>query len=163
MSRHLDFRKDPEARSVLLAWWQALDDNRGDRAALRRCHSPDSVVMVPAFHRLVTELRGLGVAVRTDALARVAGLAVHVKGHTESGRVARQMAERDNDRPRVSELRFRRLLAFTEADELYPAMRRTIRLLDGSLDLIDLAQSLYWWNDRTRKEWAYDYYGKTMA
>lgn len=163
MSRHLDFRSDPEARGVLLAWWRSLDKDRGDRAALRRCRTPDSVVMIPAFHRLVTDLRRLDIAVRTDGLARVAGLTAHVKEHGEVRRIARQMAERHGDRPRVSELRFRRLLAFTEGDDLYPAMRRTVRLLDGSVNLTDMAQSVYWWNDRTRKEWAYDYYGDTQA
>ena len=99
--------------------------------------------------------------VSREALASVAGLASHVKGNIGTDkRIAQLMA-----RPRaggggakVSGLRFRRLLAVTERDELYPLLIRVIRLLDGKVNLVSLANSAYWWNEITRKQWAYDYY-----
>ena len=41
---------------------------------------------------------------------------------------------------------------------LFPLLIRAIRLLDGSVDLVSLANAAFWWNERTRKSWAYDYY-----
>lgn len=163
MTRHLDFRNDPAVREALLSWWRGLDANRGDRAALRRCADPDAVVMVPAFHRLLGAMRALEHDVHPDALACIAGLSAHVKEHVGGVRLGRQMSEKHHDRARVSDLRFRRMLSFTDRSDIFTALRRTIHLLDGRVDLLELAQSAYWWNDRTRKEWAYDYFGNTVA
>ena len=37
-------------------------------------------------------------------------------------------------------------------------MIRLVRLLGGSVDIVSLANGIYWWNERTKKEWAYAYY-----
>lgn len=136
---------------IVLKWWKGLENDRGGRAELRRAHNPTEVVFVPAYHRLYTEF-GLP---DKEALACVAGLCAHVKDHRE-GKFAEHMTE--GDKPKVSPLRFRRLLAANEREELYHAMIRIIRLLGGKGNVVDLAKTVYWWNERTRKQLAYDYY-----
>ena len=108
-------------------------------------------------------LRGKGYPVSLDgtvALAAVAGLAAHVKSHIDGGSIAQQMAapKSPGAGARVSGLRFRRLLTVSDRDELYPLLLRVVSLLDGHVNLVNLANSVFWWNDRTRKSWAYDYY-----
>jgi CRISPR system Cascade subunit CasB len=96
----------------------------------------------------------------TVALAAVAGLAAHVKSHTGGASIAQQMAapKAPGAGARVSGLRFRRLLAVSDRDELYPLLLRVVNLLDGRVNLVSLANSTFWWNERTKKDWAYEYY-----
>ena len=79
--------------------------------------------------------------------------------------VAEQMATgktgKVDESARVSGLRFRRLLKVKEQEELFTSMTRIIALLGGTVNLQSLAQSVYFWNDRTRKKWAFDYYSKS--
>jgi len=61
----------------------------------------------------------------------------------------------------VSDLRFRRLLKCRTPDELYPALRRVVGLLKNHnlrADVMSLAQSVFYWGENMRKEWAYEYY-----
>lgn len=96
----------------------------------------------------------------STALASVAGLAAHVKLHVGGASMAQQMATAKSSGAgaRVSGLRFRRLLAVSDRNELYPLLLRVVRLLDGHVNLVSLANAAFWWNERTRQEWAYDYY-----
>jgi len=64
----------------------------------------------------------------------------------------------EGDKSKVSGLRFRRLLAINTREELYHAMIRIIRLLGGTVNVCDLAKTVYWWNEETKKRLAYDYY-----
>jgi len=155
------FRAGDDSATILCSWWERLEQGKGERAVLRRASSPTEVVFSPAYHHLLDQLQKQEYTISREALASVAGLASHVKGNIGTDkRIAQLMA-----RPRaggggakVSGLRFRRLLAVTERDELYPLLIRVIRLLDGKVNLVSLANSAYWWNEITRKQWAYDYY-----
>lgn len=141
--------------NIVLSWWGGLENDRGGRAELRRAHNLTEVAFVEAYHRLYSQMK----LSDREALALVAGVCAHVKIHN-AGKFAEQMAtgDRPNDKPKVSSLRFRRLLAITDRDELYHAMIRIIRLLGGSVNVCDLAQAVYWWNERTKKDMAYKYY-----
>lgn len=152
----LSFVSNPDARETLLKWWQELDNARGERAALRRCHETTEVVFNPAFHRLRLGLNQFN----PESLAVIAGVIAHVKSHDGSTHIAAQMAKSKagSDSARVSELRFRRLLKIKDRDELLGAMIRIVRLLDGNVNIASLANSIYWWNENVRKEWAYKYY-----
>jgi CRISPR system Cascade subunit CasB len=153
---------------ILLDWWRRLEtEDRGGRARLRRCHTLDEVLFVPAFHDLLRRLTPF----EADPLrlAAAAGIAVVVKEHTpeEFGAgFARQMGRKEADRRVVSEVRFRQLITVDEAtrtpqearEEAWRTSRRLVRLLGQKVDLVDAARSLYAWNDRTRREWALAYY-----
>ncbi len=163
---YLKFDKDSPEMQALFAWWEALKDNRGDRAELRRCATLAEVAFTPAYHRLRLTLGKFG-AVNADALALVAGLVARVKNNIAGDTLAEQMATGKPDgSAQVSGLRFRRLLKAKEPDELFTAMGHIVALLGSSANLQSLARSVYLWNDRytdIRKEWAFEYYSKTPS
>jgi CRISPR system Cascade subunit CasB len=157
----LQFRPDSEAGSVLHSWWVRLEDNKGDRAALRRCQEPLEALFVPAYHQLYHALRPYDGS--SDLrLPAIAALLAHVKHILPGPDFATQMAApklTGGEAPRLSELRFRRVLQCQTINELFPALRRVIALLDDSVNIYSLADNLYWWGDRVRRDWAYAYYG----
>ena len=155
------FQAGDDSAAILRAWWEGLERDRGERALLRRASTPTELVFSPAYHRLLSLLQQRGYMVNREALAAVAGLASHVKGDAGTDkRLAQQMAspKPGGSGAKVSGLRFRRLLAVIQRDELYPFLIRVIRLLGGKVNLLALANAVYWWNEKTRKQWAYDYY-----
>jgi len=145
----------------LLNWWRALEEDKGERALLRRALGPDEVSLTPAYVRLLFGLKAKGHHVNQKKLAIIAGLVSHIERETDAS-LAASMAEpkAGGSGARVSGLRFRKLLAVKDAEDLYQLMLRTIRMLDKTASLYDLAKSIYWWNERTRREWAYDYYSR---
>ena len=155
------FQADDGSSTILRAWWEGLERDRGGRATLKRASSPTEAVFCPAYHRLLSELQNNGYSPKREALASVAGLAAHVKFDTGLDKsLAQQFA---NPKPggngaKVSGLRFRRILAITERNELYPLLIRVIHLLDQKVNLLSLANAVYWWNEKTLKDLAYDYY-----
>lgn len=160
---YLKFDKDSPEMQALAIWWNALNDNRGDRAELRRCATLAEVAFTPAYHRLRLAVGRFG-APHDDGLALIAGLSARVKSDIAVSAFAEQMATGKADgSARVSGLRFRRLLKTKEPDELLTAMGRVVALLGSSVNLQSLAKSVYYWNDRTRKQWALEYYSKSPS
>jgi len=152
------FKKDAPATGILTRWWQNLENNKGTRAELRRCDSPEKVMFHPAFPHLCQQLEPwLGEEWNWELrLAAVVGLLSHVR-KTTGQRLAYQMA---GNPPKVSELRFRRLLQ-RERDDLYGAMIRILQMLDQTANLPDLFNSVFYWGDPVRKRWAFEYFPNT--
>jgi len=169
----LQFCADTEPGKILYRWLAQFDEDekgkqskKGDRAALRRCHEPLEALFVPAYHDLYHDLLRQDDYVDRIKLPAIAALAAHVKQVRGEKKFAQQMATpkvQGGTTPQVSELRFRRLLQCEIVDELFPALRRVVQLLDGSVNLYSLANSIYWWGDRQRREWAYAYYGDLQS
>lgn len=160
---YLSFEHDTPETQALIAWWESLNDNRGDRAELRRCSTLAEVAFTPAYHRLRLAVGKFG-PMNADGLALVAGLAARVKSNVTGNSVAEQMATGKGDSSaQVSGLRFRRLLKIKEREELFTAMGRVIALLGGAVNLQSFANSIYFWGDRTRKQWAFEYYTKSPS
>ncbi|MBU1276444.1 MAG: type I-E CRISPR-associated protein Cse2/CasB [Proteobacteria bacterium] len=166
---YVSFSKPEQPDSAALTdWWKTLEDNPGGRACLRRSRSPDEAALCPSYHNLLRQLRAAGYAVgprQAQKLAAVAGLAAHLKQRDPKTPLpklplAKQMATpaKEQDKSRVSGLRFRRLLEKQEAEDLYLPLMRVVKMLDGNCNLFDLARSVFWWNDRTRRQWASQYY-----
>lgn len=159
----ISFNAGRPAGDIVASWWEGLQQDNGGRAQLRRCKSPEEVMLEPAFHRLLNRMRGLleseGSLPAEESyrrLAAVAGLLSHVKTRNDKPLAAR-MAESQGSRPRFSSLRFRRLMK-EPFDDLYPSMIRVIRQLDKTASLSDLANSVFYWGDKVRKEWALAYF-----
>jgi CRISPR system Cascade subunit CasB len=157
--------------------------NRGELAALRRCKNLEEILFVPAYHRLFYRVSALGWKDRLS-IAAVAGLLAHVKGDCSqtAGSTGdqpdpeRQRAERHakppvrtvaavlatpakpGGGPRVSELRFQRLVAIRDLGELYPNLLRTIYLAGERVPVADLIESVRWWSDKQRRDWIQRYY-----
>jgi CRISPR system Cascade subunit CasB len=152
------FDKGQPASTVLRKWWESLEDNKGERAELCRCSTPTEVLLCPAFYNIAQPLEETGIVpVKRPAVAAIIGLLAGVRNDDPQLSVPKAMAQGDN-KPTVSSLRFRRLLEAQTIDELYPLMRRVLGLLDKTVNLGDLAASVYDWDNETRKRWAYEYF-----
>lgn len=154
--------EEPKVEEVLHRWYAGLAEDRGGRAHLRRAAGPDEVVYEPAFHRLLADLEELdGVRKpRPRGVAAVAGLVSRVKELETDQSLPRQMAspKPGSRRPRVSKIRFRKLLEAGELEDRYTQLARILQLLGGRVNLRDLAQAAYSWNEPQKRRWAYDYY-----
>lgn len=154
---------------VLRTWWQDLEYDKGERAALRRAGTLTEVMLSPAFHRLLRELRQVGCGIidaRYPKLAAIAGLAARVKIEA-SGSLASRMGspKPGGNTPSITELRMRSLLACDDLETLYTLLRRALALLDGQASLTDLAVVVWHWSpmdekcpNDPRRQMAYDYY-----
>lgn len=147
-------------QQAVLEWWQALQDNKGGRAELRRAKELEQVFFLPEFYNLYNRLTPMQWRSR-EKLALLAGVLAHVRTEAVQS-VAEQMASsgKSGSKAVLSGLRFRRLLRHETPQELYGPMIRVIRLLDKKINIADLAQSLYWWNSRTKMNWSMAYYSK---
>ena len=171
----------PRWDQVARRWWATIQGKqedvaprRGrDRAALarlRRVATPVEALEEPAVFDLYKKL-GFG---RTDIdrrlprVAVVAAVLAHIKEDAmpaESG-FRRRFAEMlgQGERPLMSELRFKRLLAAAEDNDLLTTFRRAVALAGGkNINVGDVAASLLDWSDRRRMRWAFDYYGAGIA
>lgn len=166
MSDYLCFWKDGEATAAgeaLVAWHAKLKDEPGLRAALRRVEHPDDCAFIPGFHALRLGLMRHGTIAPTQLAVAVA-LAAHVREHRGAGRLPQRLRGGRDDRPLLSDIRLRRLLAEEEPGEILRLLRRALAMVDGPLDVAEMAE----WarrlttpalHDRAAREFAYAYYG----
>ena len=145
---------------LLTEFWQELEQNKGDRARLRRCRQPEDALFLASPHRFLRQARTAGIKVNDDWLMVMAVLAAQVEALTQEG-IAQQMAQ--GEKPRVSELRFQRLLRQNEPAEVLNALRQGIKLLDNRINLNDLAESLALWGvdwgaKKTKLRWSTSYF-----
>ena len=158
------FGKDNNAPATkaLIKWWEDLENDKGTRAELRRCATPQEVMLHPAYVRLRYQLqKHLPSTWHWELhLACVIGLLTHVREPGGTDPLAKQMGGKE---PKVSELRFRRLLKCDGEDreDFYRHMIRILRLLGKQTNLPDLIRSVFYWNDPTRREWAQYYFSNT--
>ena len=161
--RYKELRNDRDFWKHLEKWWASLNDDRGQRAALRRAKSPEDVLAERAFWRgPVAELRSAGYELHEDdqrALAFAAGLLAHAKtlgrAHT-----ARMLAQHGTGSAEVRDIRLRRLLAVADEDHdgLYQMLRRLVRLLGDAVEPRSLFNAACRWDDAQRRQWAREYY-----
>lgn len=153
------FDTDKPLGEALQVWWNELQKRTGERAELRRAKNVTDVILLPAFQQACLRFKPFfhheeHWQVR---LAMILGLLAHVRKPTNQ-KLALQMAGKP--KPEISELRFRRLIQ-RNRDELYLAMIRIIRQLGNQTNLHDLANSVYYWGDKVKQEWAYEYFPNT--
>lgn len=163
----------PDHKSVVLlvAWWQQLEHDKGERAALRRAASLTEVMLSPAYIWLLRTLRGSNYAISNHNLplakiAAIAGLTARVKEPAKEGLAQRMGTPKPGgSTPAFSELRLRRILACDDIEELYTLLRRSLALLGDQANLADLAATIWNWtplDDKPpydpRRRLAYDYY-----
>lgn len=145
--------------------WLVSQEQRRERAELRRLKQPTDAVYCDGYHALLERVESenpssTGLRVK---LCYLAALLAHLDSHDPSRRVAAAMAASRAGSPVVSRLRFRRLLSRPDLKDLYPSLQRTLKLLEKKADMQDLTHSLLNWNERTRQRWAFAYYDALFA
>lgn len=131
---------------------------RGSRAELRRSKTITEVILTPSYQRLCitlsNELESFNDADK-ERLAFVVGVLSHVKTPTTKA-IAKAMST--GNPPCVSELRFRRLLQHERDQRFYVAMIRMIKMLKYTVNVQELIETLFYWDDGKKKKWAYAYF-----
>lgn len=162
MEKKISWTAESHLGKMLHKWWLGLDEDRASRAVLRRCATLDAVSLSDAyqhFYRYMLACNAWSVDAKpwqNDKLAAIAGLLAHVKAE-DAQPLPIKMSELSGDRPLVSELRFRDLLKIETIDDLFVSLRRTLPLIDNKVNVYQLANDVYFWGDKTKKEWAYSY------
>ena len=174
--------------NTLQRWHRWLDDNRGDRARLRRADRPEDILLTDSFFHFLEQMpENWREKNPLFTSAAVAGLLSHVKEDRQI--LSKGYQPKDKNKPRniatfaeqlatpargekspMSELRFQQLQKSRTTDDFYRRVMRAIRLLDGKVNVPSLANDIIHWhrefeNQIDRKpskrlavRWATDYY-----
>lgn len=139
--------------------------SRADRAVLRRCRTAMEVGMTSTFHRFWHQIMAIDPSLRigTDRFALIAGILSHLDEGEDSVSIAARMGsprDEGGDRAVIHDLRFRQLLKVSDPFALYSPLTRMLRQIDRCGHAPNLAYSIAYWNDRTKNDWALDYYSQ---
>ncbi len=154
-------------------WWTvciAADTGAAKRARaeLRRASSVIDALSIGCTHELSQRLAEDGIDVRgrrngPDHLALIALTLAHVK-EDHRFTAARQFGiSNTNESKPLSSLRFNALIRTMEPRELVRPLVRALGIINGAANVSKLATDLYWWNDKTRTNWCFDYHGAMDA
>jgi CRISPR system Cascade subunit CasB len=161
-------------------WWHVMisdaEGDRGVRAQLRRCATPLDALGVPAaigLARRLGRVPGEGApAWKHRPFERALGLAIvlaHVRAENgipliralgwEVFPYDKKEADAGAERPKLSELRFKRFLQTEGEEELIAAFARLVALAGNETDVADLSRVfLRWDEDRTKRDLALAYF-----
>jgi CRISPR system Cascade subunit CasB len=174
---------------ALQRWHKWLDDNRGDRARLRRAESPEDILLTEAFSHFLQKMP------ETDAWRKNLATSACIAGALSQVKIDKQSNSRihnkkDSDKVKVmasfaeqlatpldakskapmSELRFQQLQKSTSPEDFYRRIIRAIRLLNGQVNILSLANDIIHWHrefehpsshspaNRLAVRWATDYF-----
>jgi CRISPR system Cascade subunit CasB len=165
--------RDENERKALTTWWHWLDDNRGERAVLRRAASADDILLTPAFARFLDFMPdNWGTPHHLFDSAMVAGLLARVKEFDGTNAFAKALAlpKQKGGKAAMSELRFLQLQKSRDPDEFFLRTSRAIALLGSKVNILSLADGILHWllehrrvidrepTKRLAVRWASDYY-----
>ncbi len=182
-TKHCASYGDPKVLDALESWHKALIDPKADRglqAELRRCRTPEQVLTTRAFQRLWASLGSPGGAGTPDLdlalrLALACGVLAHAKKSvkSDSGQPGKPVTfatllaqpKPGQNEPRMSHLRLRRLLSIdgAETDKLMAELIRAVRLAGDQVEIRSLSRGAMRWNDDTRRDWTFAYYGASAT
>lgn len=184
-----DYFLNEAEKKALQNWHIWLDDNRGDRARLRRAESPEDILLTDAFFHFLSKMPEQWQQNKPMLIsASIAGALSHVK--TDKQTPSKLYNSKDSDAPKktasfaeqlatppenkskapMSELRFQQLQKSPTTDDFYRRIIRAIRLLDGNVNLVSLANDIIHWHQEFEKpigrhpakrlavRWATDYF-----
>jgi CRISPR system Cascade subunit CasB len=151
----MDYYLNESEKQVLQNWHAGLDDNRGDRARLRRADGPEDILLTSAFFHFLSPLPEKWRQEKNLLCsACVAGALAHVKTvNSKSKSFAQQLATPPEGKSRapLSELRFQQLQKSPTLEDFYRRIIRAIRLLDGNVNIISLANDIRQWHQEFEK------------
>lgn len=141
-------------------WMERLENEKGDRAALRRAQADSEVYSVEMAHRLVATLKWRNNDVGTVLF--LAALLAHVR-EPRAGLLIDGLLEGATDgKPgsaKLKPLRFAQLLRADELPDRLRMFRRALQLVEGKADAIDLAYLFLTWSENaTKRDFARRYF-----
>ena len=174
--------------NTLKRWHRWLDDNRGDRARLRRAERPEDILLTDAFFNFLNRMPDSWREKKPILTsAAVAGLLAHVKEDRQT--LSKVFQPKDENKPKkrasfaeqlatpakskkppMSELRFQQLQKSRTTDDFYRRVLRAIHLLNGKVNISSLANDIIHWHlefnhqidrepaKRLAVRWATDYF-----
>ncbi|MCY3756658.1 MAG: type I-E CRISPR-associated protein Cse2/CasB [Acidobacteria bacterium] len=156
---------------IVITWYRSsLHQNSGAartaRARLKRCISPAEALAVAETHELNTLLKRYGERPSVDQLALLAIIFARLRSVNGEKLAAKFGTRTMKDGPRkLRELRFQALIRVRTRRDLIAPLRRALAVLgpDPSCNGRALAEDLYFWNDRVRSAWCFQYFGAEFA
>ena len=147
--------KDKEPQ-VIQDWyhWLHQDKQKGVRAQLKRCASLDEVIIERGFLRLNQALPRLN-QYNLMGVALVAGVLAITKTIDSATLITLLgKAKEGSDTPVFSELRFQRLLASDNEEQLFKNMRRAVIQAGEKSNPLALADCLlHWQREHQQPDW----------
>lgn len=154
------FKEGHPTSDFILEWWNSLKKNKGDRAELRRCKSLREIQLSSAYQRcywqLIKHFSKEQQMPSREQMAIIIGLAPYIENNHEE--YFGYQIRGGDDKPTLSELRFRRLLKIKDREKLYHLLIQVIRMLEKKVNLLDLLSIAYFWGDTAKTNLAYKYY-----
>ena len=173
MSEDYYFLNAAESKA-LQDWHIWLDDNRGDRARLRRAESPEDILLTDAFFHFLDKMdKASSNWSHTKPMltsASIAGALSQVKSNKQapsklynskatdtpkkSASFAEQLATPTEGKSKapMSELRFQQLQKSPTTDDFYRRIIRAIRLLGGDVNILSLANDIIHWHKEFERQ-----------
>lgn len=156
--------------ATCMIWWRSSITGeagaaRQSRAQLRRAAGVTSALCLSATHDLNRRLIDAGHDLRRrrdgpDRLALIAVALAHITDHRPES-AARRFGS--GDPTTLSGIRFDALIRAKEPGQLLRPLVRSLRAVGGTANVAKLATDLYWWNDKVRTDWCFDYHGAADA
>lgn len=167
------FEEGHPASDFILEWWGSLKKNKGDRAELRRCKNLQNIQTSSAYLRCYWQLIKYFPQERKspsrEQMSIIIGLAAHIEDNDSVKKTDQSDSQISDflgyqisrgDKPKLSELRFRRLLKIKDREKLYRFLIQVIRILERKVNLLDLLSIAFFWGDTATTNLAYKYYEK---
>ncbi|MEP6494624.1 MAG: type I-E CRISPR-associated protein Cse2/CasB [bacterium] len=162
--------------STAREWWNQVRLNPGAQAKLRRSRDRIEGMLIPQALQLARRLKATG---PDDPQFGTAIDLARVLAHIRSDNGERPMRAvgwpsfpRDGGdgssdaRPRLSEVRFKRLLRSTAGEDRVSAFIRLIALMEGHANVAAIADAFRQWDHpdgRVKQRWAFEYFNAAQA
>ena len=160
----------PSIAEVCKGWWDTCiaaetGAARRARAELRRAASMADALGISATHELNRRLvrAGHDLRQRRDGPDRLALIAVALAQVAQDRRETAAQRLGAGEPKTLSGLRFNALIRAKEPRRLMRPLVRALQVAKGAANVRRLAADLYWWNDKTRTDWCFDYHGASDA
>jgi CRISPR system Cascade subunit CasB len=165
-------KEDDFPTTRIFDWWHEMQpaneqegqrNYRGELAELKRSKSMEEVMLTPRFQVLRRAFLKTERHKDIVACATIAGVLAHVEHNDTKYPFAEWLAMpkvEGGSESRLSELRFRRLIRIETRKDLFAALIRILPLAGDTAQIGTLARDIYYWNERTRREWTFRYYDK---
>lgn len=158
-------------------WWRELNgdpgagedrNSKGDPGAFARLRRASTPIEALAEARTIELAKRLGAnpdkPLQLTRIGALAAVLAHVRGHNASTPMATLLGpDGQGENTAMSPLRFQRLMAAETPDDLMRQMRNAVKLLKGTANIPAMSCAIYYWNDRTRIRWTYEYWGAGNA